>query len=285
MVYCLTRDGKQLWRRQVSGLIVYSGTLLDDAGNAFLLSLTLSGSMVTSSTLYKLNSDGSIAWSRATNESSLTAPFYNFDFDVCVVDRAGELYAFDDDGNLQHNFMLPFPPASALLDTSVASFETLLVFGDSGNNIRIHVYNDSFTTAISLGEQPITSPTVNTQSHIVVGTLSTGPDPALLLNYYDAGTELWDIQIGGEYMSNLCVGQSDRIYFSSFFVDESAPVNFNGVSCVLPDQTTAWFYPTEEERAAAPVIADENLLVFATGTLFGSSGGHKNSSIIGIRGN
>jgi len=91
MVYCLASDGKQYWRQQLAGGLVFGGPLLDDAGTVFILSHTLSISGITSSTLYKLTPDGEIDWSRALDRPCQGAPVFSPDGHVTVVDELGEV--------------------------------------------------------------------------------------------------------------------------------------------------------------------------------------------------
>lgn len=282
IVYCLTRDGKQLWRRQLSGLIVYTGALLDDEGNAFLTSHTLTGGSIASSTLYRLSPDGTVAWSRPTSDTDFVAPFYNNINGICTVDQSGDMYEFDYDGNSQYNFMLPSPPAGNLFAYSLVSQTTAVLYADQLDNLRVHFFNNSGTFAFPLGDEPVTAPAINTSDKIIIATRTAAPDQVIKLNYYDGITKVWDMELGGDFVSAIAVDLSDRMYFSTFLSDDTLPTNNNGVSCVLPDQTILWFYPTGSKLAFSPVVADENLVVCGLITSLSSDPG--NSYLLGIRG-
>jgi hypothetical protein len=283
MVYCLSRDGKQIWRRQLSGWVVFTGPLFDNSGNVFILTQTMTGGAISGSTLYRILPDGTVGWSRATNDSCFAPPTYNTNFDVTIVDSAGELYSYAYDGSLTHNFFVASTPNNNFFATVIMSIGVGLFYADNSNNIQVQVYDGSGSAALALGEDPITAPAINTQNRLVVGTMTLGPDPSLLLNYYDGVVEVWDIVLSGEFMSNPCIDQSDRMYFSTIFTDETLPVIENGINCVLPDQTIAWYYPTHEKVPFAPTVVSDNLLVC---TLIDSlpTPSDADSSLLGIRG-
>jgi len=282
-VYCLAPDGKQLWRRQLSGLILFASPLTDDVGTVFVLTHTLSGNTLASSTLFKLLPDGSIDWSRPLNDSTLTSPFLNSLGDVTVIDESAELYSYDYAGTLTHSFTAPdLPLTNGLLANNIAIRGPAIAYSTKNNSVRIVTEDNSLTAAINLGEAPVSGPALTGANSIVVGTQTIPPpDPVFKLNHYTGGVEDWDMVIPGNFLGGIAVDAAERIYITTFLADNVLP-GTNGVSCIRPDQTVAWFYPTEGAIPFAPVIADDNLLVCVLSTSL--SGTEGTFSLLGIRG-
>ncbi len=281
--YCLAPDGKQLWRRQLPGLLMLASPLIDDIGTTFIVTHTISGESLAASTLYKLLPDGSIDWSRPLNDSCLMSPFLNSQNEVTVVDGNSELYSFDYDGVATQNFMLPDPPLSGgFLGYNIAIRDVAIAYSTSNDSVRVVLEDNSFTGAIVLGEEAITGPVLTNDNDIVLGTKTLAPDPVFKLNHYTGNVENWDMIIPGNLLTGIAVDQADQMYISTYFLNEVAPPGTNGVSCVLPDQTVAWFYPSGDAVPFAPVVADDNLVLCVLGgSLFTSEG---NSSLMGISG-
>jgi hypothetical protein len=281
MVYCLAPDGKQLWRRQISGLLLYGSPLLDSLGNVYILSHTLSGTTLTSSTLYRLTPDGAVDWSRALNDLCQSSPFFNSLGNVTVVDEAGELYSFDETGTSAFNFTMPDTPDSSIFTSGICFRDTSVLFSTNTNGIRLNTESNSISAFLDLGgEEPETMPSMNSLDDIIVGTSTTGIDPVYKLNYYDGAIEQWDIDMPGNFLSNIAIDASDRMYISTFLMGDGAPTFGNGISCVLPDQTTAWFHPTGTSIVFTVSLVADNLLVGLAAT--GITGG--TMQLIGIKG-
>ena len=126
-------------------------------------------------------------------------------------------------------------------------------------------------------------PSFNSGADILIGTRTTGADPSLKFNKYTYTVEAWDIDVAYNVMTNISVDGLDRAYFSTLNMEPGTANLLGGIYCILSDQTTAWYYPTEMIVPLTPAIADEKLLVcvltegwFATGT---------KSKLIGIREN
>jgi len=261
MVYCLAPDGKQIWRSQIAGMLYLVGPLLEDDGTAYIVSHTLSGMDVSSSTLYKLTAAGAIDWSRPLNAPVLAAPFHNSTGHVTLVDEAGELYSYGDDGVLAYNFMLPDSPSSYLYGFGVAFRGVAVIYCTDGDELAVVAENNSITWIDGLGETPVTPPSIGNDDRIVFGTQTTGPDPVQKLNRYDGVVEQWDMDVAGNMMSHITIDDSDTMYYTAFHAHQAGFAHINGIYCVLPDQTTPWFHPTGENFPFAPIIADENLIV------------------------
>jgi outer membrane protein assembly factor BamB len=281
IIYCLTPDGKQLWRHQLPGIFAFTSPLVDDTGNTFVLTHILSGELISASTLYKLLPDGTTDWSRTLNSSCLASPFLNSQAQPTVVDDAGELYSFDYAGVSTYNFMLPAPPAqSFLFQASVAIREYLLIYFTDNEMMRIHWEDDSQQGSAILGEQAVTAPSLANEFRTVFGSRMPAPDSSLRLNHYTAGIENWDLPISGHLISNIAIDSQDRMYYGSLLYYETGLTN--GVYCVLPDQTTSWYYPTDEWGPLNITIADDNLLVCVL--LRDLEGAGADTKLLGIRG-
>jgi len=283
LVYCLAPDGKQLWRQQLLGLLLASGTLVTDTGEVYCLSHIYSGGTFTASTLYKLTAAGEIDWSRPLHAACLSSPFFNTEDEVTVIDKAGELYSFDDTGASTENFMaIDQPLTNFFLGHDVVFLAGFILYTTDNGRMRIVAEDDTFTNSINLGEDGASSPTVNAAGKILLGTVATNPNPAFKLNQYTGGIEDWEMAIPGTFLGGIVADTADRLYISTYESEIPLPGS-TGISCILPDQTISWFYPTDGKFAFTPIIADENLLVCALmGDIYGD-GTH--ASLIGIRSN
>lgn len=283
IVYCLAPDGKQLWRRQLSGLLAFSSPLVDDVGNVFVLTHTLSGNTLASSTLFKLLPDGSIDWSRPLNDSTLSSPFLNSQGDVTVIDDSAELYSYDYSGTLTHNFVAPdLPMNNGPFAANIAIRGPLIAYSTSAASVRLITEDASITVAVNLGEDPISGPALSAGNNIIIGTSTIPPpDPIYKLNHYTGAVKDWDMAIPGDTLGGIAVDPADRIYIATFLTGDTVLPGTNGISCIRPDQTVAWFYSTEDAYPFSPVVADDNLVVCV---LISSLTEESTSSLLGIRG-
>jgi len=282
-VYCFAPDGKQLWRRQLAGLIALSSPLVDDDGTVFVLTHTLSGNNLVSSTLYKLLPDGSIDWSRPLNDSSLASPFFNSQGDVTIIDDSAELYSYDYSGAQTYNFVAPDPPMSnGPFAGNIAIRGPIIAYSTSTTSVRLVAEDASVTVALNLGEDPISGPALTAAGSIIVGTRTIPPpDPVYKLNHYTGAVKDWDMAIPGNTLGGVAVDAADRIYIATFLADDVVLPGTNGISCIRPDQTVAWFYSTGDEFPFSPVVADENLVVCV---LISSLTDDSATWLLGIRG-
>jgi hypothetical protein len=262
--------------------MIYAGMLMLDSGETFAIVHTITGGSVSVSTLYKLEEDGSVGWSRTLNNWSTRAPFLNNAGDICVVDENDEYYAYDIDGNQKGNFVLPVHPIGNLFATITSEGDSML-FLDQTDHLRTQRFDNSAWWHGLLGEEGISSVSLNNQGHRVFGTRTTDPDPVTKLNYYDGGTEVWDMVIAGDFLSPIAVDSLDRMYYTTFWYDESAPTTSNGLYCVEPDQTISWFYPTEARYLVAPILVGDDLIVGCIHPAY--TGEEDPFHLIGIRGN
>jgi len=270
MVYCLAPDGKQIWRRQLAGTLMFSGLLVDDQGTVFILSHNQSALEIISSTLYKLSSTGEIEWSRALDSGCKGSPFLNPDGDVTVVDEQGQVYSFDYAGNSTFNFTMPDAVADNIFAAGAMIHGNSIGYSTLNDTVRFHNYDDTFSFTISFpGEEPKSMPAVNHQNHIVFVSRTTVSPEVSRLNYYNVNVELWDIDLSGEQTSNLAIDNADRMYFSTIHQISGN----NGVYCVKPDQSVAWFHSFGEEWVLSVAIASEGLLVCSSVTEGAQAGG------------
>jgi hypothetical protein len=149
--------------------------------------------------------------------------------------------------------------------------------------VRLALDDNSATGAVNLGEEPVSGPALTAAGRIIVGTQTIPPpDPVFKLNHYTGFVEDWDMVIPGNYLGGVAVDSADRMYIGTFFLEDVVVPGTNGISCIRPDQTVAWFYPTADRLPFAPVVADDNLLLcVVTDQLFGAEG---TSLLLGIRG-
>jgi len=281
IVYCLAPDGKQHWRVQLPGVIGLNSPLVDDAGTVFILAHALGGSGgVTSSTLHKLLPDGTAEWGRQLNDPGLISPFLNSQAQPTVVDNAGELYSYDYQGTLAQNFMLPEPPGAFIYPHGPAIRAGLMVYCSDSDQLRFHMDDDTFEGHVDLGEEGITMPSLNNESKIIFGSRTLDPNPALRINHYTAGIEDWEYAISGTVVSDIAIDSEDRMFYGTWLASE-VPLT-NGVYCLEPDQTIAWYFPTDEWAATAVTIAGENLL--ACVLLEGWDDPQSTTKVLGIRG-
>ncbi|MBN2083449.1 PQQ-binding-like beta-propeller repeat protein [bacterium] len=283
VLYCLAPDGKQHWRRQLPGLIILSSPMIDDVGNVFVVSQTVTGDALSASTLFMIKPDGTTAWSRPLDDTCPMTPFFNSQHEATVVDDAGELYSFDYAGVMTQNFMLPDPPLSGFPGIDMTIRGPAILYSTSNDRVRAVLEDNSATTFISLGESGVTGPSISATNNIILVSATIAPDPVNMLNHYTGGIEDWDMALPGNFVGGVAVDPDGNMFVSTFLAEDVVPPGTNGISRILPDQTIAWFYPTDDKAPFAPVIADDNLLLCVlSSSLLGSDG---QVSLLGIRGN
>jgi hypothetical protein len=196
----------------------------------------------------------------------------------------GEVYSYDYDGNETYNFILPDEPRDALFAWGVALRGTSFHYLTENNKYRIHGFDNSATSHVDLGAEPLTMPSLNSENKTVFVVVVPGMNPGFQLQYFDGTAFQWDNHLGGNATSKIAIDDLDRMYFSTFLGGDSVPTNGNGIHCVLTDQTESWFYPLENEFAGTVIIGNENLLLATTtGGLFSQS--DETTKLLGIRGN
>jgi hypothetical protein len=273
MVYCCAPDGKQLWRRQLSGVGYMSGILLDDLGSSYVVVQIISADALVGSTLYKLNSAGAIVWSRDLGAVCRAAPFYNGVGDITVVNRNSELHSFNDQGVLTYNFMLPEPVVDNYYARTIASRGVGMFYATNTNHGRVVTYDNSITYLVDLAGAARSGPALSSSNKVAFSVIDTATKAAKL-KYYSSTNLEWEINLAGVCL-NTAVDTSDKMYLGTIAGD-SGPYTANSVLCVLPDQTIAWTYPVGQAYIGSVTLAEDGLLVC---TLINGEG----LQLIGIR--
>jgi hypothetical protein len=276
MAYCFTPDGKQVWRRQLTGIGWICGPLLDDTGSSYIVTQTASGNAITGSTLYKLDPAGSIVWSRDLGAPCRAAPCYNANGDITTVNTNSELRAYDASGALTQQFTLPDPVSTNYFAKSIASRGTALLYVTENDRARILAYDNTSTSFVDLGGVAKCAPVFSSSNDVAVGVKDTATS-GLKLKYYTGAALAWEINLEGLYVSNIAVDASDRMYIANYAGD-TGPVTGNSIRCVLKDQTVAWVYPMGAVWTSAVTLAADNLLVCVT---LGAEG----FQLVGLSGN
>jgi hypothetical protein len=279
IVYCLSPDGKQLWRRQLSGMCAYGGPLLDDSGVVYILTHAYNGANFTASTLYQLAADGTVAWSRGLNAVCQSSPFYDDVDNVCLLDAEGEFYSWDANGAVVQDYMLPLKPDSSLFTAGAASYNQVFTFAENAMSFRVNDFNNAIGASNSLGtEDPKTMPAVNGLGSFILGSKDSATQ-SLKLNYYTGGAQVWDIDLPGDFMTNIGIDAADNMYFGTF-LQSGGVLTGNGINCVRSDQTKLWFYPTLDYLPLYVTLSGGDQLVCLLAQLSGTGP----VKLIGIRG-
>ena len=278
-VYCFAPDGKQLWRRQLSGAVAMSAPLIGSDDMVYILAHTITSSDISSSTLYKLDEQGTIVWSRDLSSICLSSPFFDADGNVTVVNVEGQVTTYKPDGAMWFQFstgsvMTDYPYARGAAERSGA-----LCFATKDLGLRTTAYNNTSSSFFDLaGEQPLTMPCINLAGDYAIGTLDTTPTETCKLNYISGGAEMWEITLPGNHLSNIAIDLNSRMYLATCLIEQGEPGASNGVHCVWQDQTKAWTYQT---GASLPIslalVGPKELAILA----ISSSG----LELIGISGN
>ncbi len=259
-LYCFSPDGKQLWRKQLSGMCVFGSPVLLDSGEVYIVTQVFSGGGFTASTLYKLNSDASVAWSRGAANGCQSSPFLTDAGQICALDTQGNFYCWDADGNAVYDYTLPLKPQSGYFSMGVATRALFLTYAEDSTSFRVNALDNTIGVSNALGtEEPRTMPAITSAGHFILGTQDTGTS-ALKLNDYLGGAQQWEIGIPGDMMTNIAIDAVDNMYFGTF-LQSGGTLAGNGVSCVRNDQSTLWFYPTLNFVPLFCIAASENLVV------------------------
>lgn len=274
-VYCLAPDGKQLWRQRLSGPAIYGGPLIDEDGIVHIVTHVMSGNTMVSSTLCRLDPVGTVSWTRPLTDVCLAAPIYSDHLQVTVVDRAGRLYSFNAAGGETQNFLLADPPTDRLLAVGFLSYQASVIYATNIKSVRLSTFNNTASMPIAIADTAVTMPTLNSQPRLLIGAL-TAADVQRLKCYEGANLD-WAMDLPGTLMSNIAVDGADSMYFGTFDASSSVPAAGNGISCVRPDQSGAWFYGTGIEIPYGVTVAGDGLVVCLVGL-------GENVALLGISG-
>lgn len=277
IVYCLKPDGKQLWHRQLLGMIMYANPLIEDDGTVYILTQMMSGNELVSSTLFRLDPEGAVDWSRPLTGVCTSAPFPNDQGDVTVVDKAGMLYSFNETGNPTQSYLLPDLPDKDFLAGGVLAYGPELIYTTDNDSFRIHLFNNMMSIPCGLGEDGVTMPVLNTVQRMALGT-QTAAD-VLRLNLYDGTNLAWAMDLPGTLMSNIAVDRGDNMYLATYDAGGGLQTG-NGVSRVQSDQTASWFFPTGTALPSGVIVAGDGLIVCVTGGFVTAD----MPTLVGIRG-
>jgi hypothetical protein len=276
MVYCLTPDGKQIWRRLLTGVCMLAAPLIDSHGNIYIVVHTAMGETITTSTLFKLDNTGAVLWSRDLGSRCLNSPFFDPEGDVAMVTDTGQLIAYQSDGSMWFLFDMGSIPDSLSFTQGVMIRGNMIYFSTDDKKIRKTAYDNSSSEFYDLGgETALTMPAMDMLGNLALGTTAA---QIAKLSYFTGGVEVWQDTLPGNHLSNIALDLYDRMYLASCLLEQGDPGSSNGVHCVLPDQTKSWFYPTGEYYPMSlALVASKQLVCMA----LGASG----ARIISIKGN
>ena len=151
-----------------------------------------------------------------------------------------------------------------------------LLYSTDAESIRLHDYDNVAWTDIMLGEEVITSPSLNTLGMYLFGSRTA--EGASRLGCWLGGDPLWATDLPGTMMTNVATDYANSMYLATY--DPTAPGSLvNGISCLLADRTAAWFYPTGNIFVTQVSLASEGLL-----TCVGRDSAAGEFVLIGIRG-
>jgi hypothetical protein len=268
LVYCFAPDGKQIWRRQITGVIALTAPLIGSDDMVYILCHATTGGAISTSTLYKLDNAGAIVWSRDLNSKCINSPFFDTEGNISVVDSTGKVSSYKPDSTLWYQFATGSVPFDSTDARGVVERGGFLYFATDDKGIRGIAYNNTISTLFGLDDElPITMPSINILGDCAIGTSDTTPFETSKLNYISGNAEVWEVTLPGNYLSDIALDLNSRMYLTSCLLEQGDPGTDNGVHCIWQDQTKAWFYPTGTYYPMnLALVADKQLAVMALGT-------------------
>jgi outer membrane protein assembly factor BamB len=263
-VYCFAPDGKQLWRRQISGVSAITSPLIDSADNVYILGHNILINTISNSTLYKLDSNGAVVWSRDLACTCIRSPFFDADGNPSVVCDTGFLIAYKPDGSLWNKFDMDFVPSGYLFATGGMERGGMIYYATDNNFIRLIKFDGTAPNTYNLNDEyPLTMPSMDILGNIAIGTRATSSQTPKL-KYINNGALLWEIGLPGTNISNIAMDLSCRMYFATCWLETGSYPDSNTIQCVLQDQTKSWSYITGDYLPFKLALVKNKLLVCTT---------------------